>query len=244
MNSLSVIMPVFNEEGAIAKVLDRWLNELKRLKIDFRIHVYDGGSKDSTVEILNQYADRDSRVIAHELILPHGPTILFGYRQHCDTKWLFQVDSDDEIGPEFFEKLWEKRNKYDFLIGRRIGRDSPLFRRIVSFFSRAVVRYLYGTGVYDVNSPYRLMRSEVFKDAFNKIHSDALVPNVIISGIACRNKVRILELPVEHKNRTTGVSIKKMKLLKAAVRSLFQMIRYRFEFWCILFGRRGQSNGG
>lgn len=227
-DSLAVIMPVYNEEGAIAKVLDKWLGELNRLGIDFKIHVYDGGSKDNTVKILNQLAAKNNQIVVHEIVLPHGPSILLGYRANSDAEWLFQIDSDDEMGPESFERLWEKRNDYDFLLGRRVGRKSPLSRQMVSFISRGTVRYLYGPGVYDVNSPYRLMRSDAFKHFFEKIPSDALAPNVIISGIACRMKLRILELPVEHRERETGTPINKMRLLKAAVRSMFQTIKYRF----------------
>ena len=31
----------------------------------------------------------------------HGPTILLGYRENSDCAWVFQMDSDDEMGPEF-----------------------------------------------------------------------------------------------------------------------------------------------
>ena len=55
-DSLAVVMPVYNEEGAIAAVLDKWLSMLDRLDdVEYQIHVYNDGSKDKTKEILDQY---------------------------------------------------------------------------------------------------------------------------------------------------------------------------------------------
>lgn len=225
---LAVVMPVFNEEDIIEKVLEKWVNALNYLSIDFQIHVYNDGSKDNTLEIIEQLASKYSPIIVHnKKNSGHGPTILIGYRENCDAKWIFQVDSDDEMGSESFEILWNEKEKYDFLIGRRNGRNSPLARRIVSYISRIVVNIFYGCGVSDVNSPYRLMRNETFRDIFNKIPPDTFAPNVIISGIACFKKCRILEIPVAYRSRTTGeVSIKKMKLLKASIKSFIQTIKF------------------
>lgn len=53
-DSLAVIMPVYNEEGAIVAVLDQWLKMLDGLiDADYQIHVYNDGSKDGTKEILH-----------------------------------------------------------------------------------------------------------------------------------------------------------------------------------------------
>ena len=60
------------------------------------------------------------------------------------------------------------------------------------------------------------------------IPEDTFAPNVIISGVACLKKLNVTEIPVHHRNRQTGeVSIKKIKLLKAALKSFFQTITYR-----------------
>lgn len=225
------VMPVFNEEGAIESVINKWANEFKRLRINFQIHVYNDGSTDNTFRILNAFATKNKNFIIHDKTNSgHGPTILQGYRENSDTEWIFQIDSDDEVGPESFERLWVKRNEYDFLIGKRVGCNRPLIRQFISAASRIVVKVFYGAGVYDVNVPYRLMRSNIFKDTFNRMPLDTFAPNVIISGIACLKKCRILEVPVSYRFRATGeVSIKSINLFKVAIKSMFQTIMFRFN---------------
>lgn len=66
-DSLAVVMPVYNEEGAIAAVLDKWLSMLDRLDdVEYQIHVYNDGSKDKTKEILDQYEKgKENKLIVH-----------------------------------------------------------------------------------------------------------------------------------------------------------------------------------
>lgn len=226
---LAVIIPVYNEQDIIGKVLDDWSRELDRLGIDFRIHAYNDGSKDGTAGVLSRYSSMHGRVIAHDKPnTGHGPTILLGYCENSDSEWLFQIDSDDEMGPESFEELWRRRGEFDFLCGSRKGHDQPLTRKAVSSVSRLVVRSIYGRGVYDVNVPYRLMRSSVFSGWFGRVPSDTFAPNVILTGMACLKKIRMFEVPVKHKTRSTGeVSLKRMKLLKSAGKSFFQTVAFR-----------------
>lgn len=226
---LCLIMPVYNEEGAIAPVIHKWTQELTRLGISFNIHVYNDGSRDGSLFILRSLALENINLIVHDKNNSgHGPTILQGYRENSNVEWIFQTDSDDEIGPESFEKLWNNRNHYDFLIGKRIRAHQPLPRKIVSSISRLAVWLFYGDTIYDVNSPYRLMRCAALKDAFISIPDDTFAPNVIISGIVALKRLRVYEIPVAQSARTTGViSIRKWELLKAAAKSLLQTIAYR-----------------
>ena len=88
----------------------------------------------------------------------------------------------------------------------------------------------YGFGVTDVNAPYRLYRAEKFREAFVAIPTDTFAPNVVLSGYAARSGMRILELPVPTRPRTTGeVSIKKWKLFRAACKSLRQTVACSFR---------------
>jgi dolichol-phosphate mannosyltransferase len=228
---LTVLLPVYNEEEIIGEVLEDWTRELERLHIDFEIHAYNDGSKDNTLEILNTYEARNKNVIVHDKSnTGHGPTILLGYRENSNAEWVFQIDSDNEITTEFFEEFWERRKGFDFLIGRRVERQSPLSRRFMTSAARIIVTFLYGKGIFDVNCPYRLMRGQLLKELISEIPPYLFAPNVILSGLVCMNNYRILEIPVVHSQRATGeVSIQKLKLLKAAARALWQTILFRFR---------------
>jgi len=229
MEKLAIVMPVYNEEEAIGAVLDKWVTAMDKLGIEYTINPYNDGSKDNSYQVIQAKAEQyPGKVIAHTKPNGgHGPTILHGYREAAAAgyDWVFQIDSDDEMGPEGFPELWNNRENYDFLVGIRDGRKQALPRKIISAVSRLSVRLFYGKSIWDVNTPYRLMRVSAFKDVWDVIPSDTFAPNVIISGMAARKKLRCFETRVPQHDRQTGeVSIKKWKLFKAAAKSFCQTI--------------------
>ena len=230
-SQLAVVIPAYNEEGVIGNVITDWHKELERMDIDFKIHVYNDGSKDATSRILKEAASTHKNIVPHDKENSgHGPTVIRGYRENIESEWMFQVDSDDEMSPESFEELWKKREEHDFLIGERLRSQQPLSRKIVSLISRLVVWVLYGTRVYDVNSPFRLMRNEKIRNIISMLPQDLFAPNVIISGMVSLMDLRVYRCEVSRKQRTTGeVSIQKWKLLKAAMQSFLQTILFRFR---------------
>ena len=226
-------MPVYNEQAAIGRVLEKWSNALDALGIDYVIRPYNDGSKDNSLGVMKSAAVRFHRIeVRDKTNGGHGHTILTGYRDAANDgfDWVFQVDSDDEMGPEKFEVLWSNRESYDFLVGTRDGRSQQLPRKVVSLVSRLCVRLFYGKSVWDVNTPYRLMRVSAFAEFYRAIPLTTFAPNVILSGIAARKHLRRFETRVPQHDRTTGeVSIRKWKLLKAAARSFEQTIAYAFS---------------
>jgi hypothetical protein len=165
--------------------------------------------------------------IIHKPNEGHGPTIMRGYREAFGaSRWVFQVDSDDEIKAECFPALWEKREAYDFILGVREGRKQSIGRRILSSGSRGVVRLLCGAGVTDVNAPFRLMRSERFASLLPSIPADTFAPNVALAGLAISRGFRIINVPVVNGERLTGSSsLISLKLVAVAWRSLVQIGR-------------------
>ena len=233
-NRLCIVMPVYNEQDAIGPVLEKWDVALKTLGIDYEIRPYNDGSKDNSLAVMRQVAEKlgGGVNVRDKKNGGHGNTILTGYREAAADSfdWVFQIDSDDEMGPEKFNELWSRRNDYDFLVGIRDGRVQALPRKVISFVSRLCVRIFYGKSVWDVNTPYRLMRVSAFKDFYVRIPLTTFAPNVILSGLAARHKLRCFETRVPQHDRTTGeVSIKKWKLLKAAAKSFWQTIVFAFK---------------
>lgn len=230
---LTVVMPVYNEAEAIGPVLEKWVAILDTLRLRCHIRAYNDGSKDATGTILKTIAEASGGrvLVIDKPNSGHGPTILRGYREAAEeADWVFQIDSDDEMGPEAFPALWARREAFDFLVGRRDGRRQPLPRKAISLVSRLCVRLFYGRGVWDVNTPYRLMRAERFAPLYARIPADTFAPNVILSGLAARHGLRQLEVPVPQRDRATGeVSIKKWKLFKAALRSFAQTVAFAVD---------------
>lgn len=232
MKELALVMPVYNEEEILENVINDWTNVFEGLDIDFEILAYNDGSKDKSLEILRKNAENNSRLIVRDKKNSgHGPTILQGYRDCVENyEWIFQTDSDNELGAEGFVELWKNRCDYDFLIGKRFYKNRDASRKIISNVAKIITRILCGKGVSDVNCPYRLMKTSVFKDLFLKIESDTFSPNIIVSGFVNRNNIKFFEIPVEWKNRSTGtVSIQKMKLFKSAAKAFFQTIKFFIE---------------
>lgn len=232
MKELAIVMPVYNEEEILENVINDWTNVFEGLDIDFEILAYNDGSKDKSLEILRKNAENNSRLIVRDKKNSgHGPTILQGYRDCAENyEWIFQTDSDNELGTEGFVELWKNRCDYDFLIGKRFYKNRDASRKIISNVAKIITRILCGKGVSDVNCPYRLMKTSVFKDLFLKIESDTFSPNIIVSGFVNRNNIKFFEIPVEWKNRSTGtVSIQKMKLFKSAAKAFFQTIKFFIE---------------
>ena len=144
-------------------------------------------------------------------------------------KWIFQVDADNEMSPKYFDLIWYNRDKYDFLIGIRDNRQQPFSRKLVSLISRMIINIFYGNSIKDVNSPYRLMKSIKFKSLFMQIPNNTFAPNLIISGYVSIFNLKYCQVKIKHNDRVTGeVSIKKWKLFKAAFRSMFQTVKFRF----------------
>ena len=222
---LSVVMPVYNEGAVIAEVIETWLDELARLGIDFELLAYDDGSRDDTGKILTGLSvHRPDLEVTSQANAGHGPTILRGYRE-ARGEWVFQVDSDDEMSAEHFGLLWAQRGDHDLILGRRQHRDAPLARRIITAASRLTVWVLFGRAVTDVNAPYRLIRRAALVSILSRIPADAFAPNVIMSGLACRDRLRVREVWVPHRGRRTGtVSIVKWRLWKVAARAFGQTV--------------------
>jgi glycosyltransferase involved in cell wall biosynthesis len=222
--SLAIVMPVYNEEGCIAQVLSEWRDMLAALSVDFRFFVLDDGSKDGTAAALKPFAADPRFRIITKPNSGHGPTILQGYREAVrEAEWIFQCDSDDEMPPEAFNRLWSVRDQYDALFAVRLHRRQTWDRWLITRMSRLLTGMLFGRGVQDPNVPFRLFRREVLERFLPLLPDGTFAPNLILSGAAARAHLRLLNVPVPHENRKTGKpSLANVRLWKSAFHAFRQ----------------------
>ena len=113
MDCLYIVIPAYNEEENIRRVLEDWYPVVERHGGGgaSRMVVVDDGSRDGTRKILDEFAAE------HPLLVPltkenggHGAAVLWGYRYAIQNgaDYVFQTDSDGQTLPEEFEPFWER----------------------------------------------------------------------------------------------------------------------------------------
>jgi hypothetical protein len=101
---------------------------------------------------------------------------------------------------------------------------------MLTWGSRAVIGLLFGRRVRDVNCPYRLMRARALAPVIAGIPGDTFAPNLLVAGAFSRSGAPLAEVPIPHQPRQTGkVSLVKLGILKAGVRSFWQTLNYRLR---------------
>lgn len=143
----------------------------------------------------------------------HGATVLYLYRYAIEqgADYIFQTDSDGQTKPDEFWQMWENREKFDFQIGHRLGRQDGGSRVFVTKTLRLIVWLMFRVWVKDANTPFRLMRTDKLVPILDVIPQDYSLSNVAISAIAVKWKYQIGWYPITFKPRQGGVNSINMK---------------------------------
>jgi dolichol-phosphate mannosyltransferase len=162
----------------------------------------------------------------------HGEAVMNGYRNALalGATYVFQTDSDDQFDREDFWKLWALRDKSSFIMGVRSERHDPLLRIVISRINATLIALLFFTRIRDANVPFRLMSASFLEHAFRMMPRGVFAPNIFLAVIAKRAGVGVEEVPVLHRERQFGeVSIRRWKLFKVCLRSVRELIAFRFH---------------
>lgn len=227
MNSLVLIMPVYNEEAVIEEVIRDVYREIISKVDGSRMIVVNDGSRDSTPKILDKLAaEFEALEIYHKQNQGHGPAVYSGLEK-AEGDYLFLMDSDGQYLPEDFHKLWKRRDEADLLIGMRKERHDPASRLLLTKVVRAILSILLGAKLRDANSPFKLMNNSLWTRLKPHIPNDCLIPSIFIAAGTKKIGRKVLEIPVTHLKRPVGQShIRYFKLFKFCVKAFSQLIRF------------------
>ncbi len=164
--SISIIIPVFNEEAAIGNTLEGlvasgWSERAKIL-------VVDDGSTDSTAEVVSRYP---VRLLRHGGNRGYGAALKTGIRA-ATTEHVLIMDSDGQHTAEMLEAIVREMPNYDMVIGERAaGSHQVRSRKFGKWIIRVVGEYLVEQKLPDYNSGLRSFKRSAIN---NLLH---IMPN-------------------------------------------------------------------
>ncbi|MDR3406285.1 MAG: glycosyltransferase family 2 protein [Chthoniobacter sp.] len=206
---LMIVLPVYNEQAPVRKVISEWFAEIENWTEDFVFLVIDDGSSDGTPAILERLqAQLGPRLEVHRHDnRGHGQSCLEGYRRALerDIPWVFQIDSDGQCDPQYFFRFWRLRKSADVIYGERRQRDDGWRRVVASLVLKVVLLVFGGVWCVDANVPYRLMRTSILRSRIEAIPRDFFLSNVGLAVLLRRDPtVRHASVPIRFRERYGG----------------------------------------
>lgn len=201
---LSVIVPIYNEEGNIEQVYSALKAVLQNHGRPYEIVFIDDGSKDDSYRILAGLKENDSfcRVIRFRRNFGQTAALSAGFAYaHGDV--VVTMDGDLQNDPSDIPSLLAKIEEgYDVVSGWRVARkDKFLTRRVPSICANWLISRITGVKLHDYGCTLKAYRREVAQniDLYGEMHR-------FIPAMASWMGVSVTEIPVNHHPRVYGKS--------------------------------------
>ena len=228
MDTLFIVMPAYNEEENIHRVVEEWYSLLEKGDFKSRMVIADSGSTDATHDILLEMKKTYPQLeLLSDTKKEHGPKViaLYDYAIRSGADYIFQTDSDGQTSPMEFNAFWEKRAQYDGIFGYRNDRGDGKSRAMVEHVVCFLLRIYFGVKVPDANAPFRLMRADTVKKYLYRLPKDYNLPNIMMTTYFAFYKEQICFDAISFKPRQGGKnSINIPKIVKIGWKD-FRMLK-------------------
>jgi glycosyltransferase involved in cell wall biosynthesis len=201
---ISVIIPVYNEEGSLAQLhreLDAVFQDRDRMPVEFLF--VDDGSRDGSWAELTKLAKEDARVRAIRFRRNFGKAaaLTAGFRAARGDR-VFTMDADLQDDPAEIPRFLDRLDEgYDVVNGWKKTRHDPWHKVWPSRVFNRMVSRLTGCYLHDHNCGFKLYRRSVTDevDIYGELHR-------FVPVLAHARGFRVTEIEVHHRPREHGVS--------------------------------------
>lgn len=232
--TVSIIIPIYNEEETILEILRRI--ESVQLGLKREIIIVDDGSTDGTVDVLRQLDKGRYVVILKTRNEGKGAAIKTGLTRAKGDFVIFQ-DADLEYDPRDYTALLEPllRNQADVVIGSRVlsgsmhllGRNRAHWTSYIGCYVIAVaINLLYGRRGSDYYGCYKAFRREVLASV--SVQADRFAYDSELLCKLFKRHVRVAEVPISYYPRSYREG-KKLGYVRDGLAVLFSIVWWRFH---------------
>jgi len=235
VNSISIVMPAYNEEERISSTIENFISWVKS-KNDYNIEliIVNDGSSDNTRNLVESFTAKYNWLrLINEKHVGMMNAILSGiYNAKYDL--IGTLEADSPVSPEYFVQFLEYVNNYDIVIGSRfLGKTvkgKSLARRIISRANSLLFTFLFSCKVKDPQISFRLYnKSSIIKilDILNLSHDGFKSTEIIVKAYGLGYKMK--ELPVDYAHREDSKAVpggfQAIEVTLRATLAMFQLWR-------------------
>jgi glycosyltransferase involved in cell wall biosynthesis len=200
----SVIIPAYNEEIAIGRVLDEVQKIMSGSGLTYEIIVVDDGSKDSTVEVVK--GKEGVKLVQHPVNRGYGGALKTGIK-NASGEIILTFDADGTFQAREIPKLLQYAGEYDMVVGSRSAKEERknLYRRPAKWFLTKLANYLSQVNIPDLNSGMRLFKKTDVERFLTILPSSFSFTTTLTLAYQC-NEYQVKYIPVDHQGRVGGRS--------------------------------------
>lgn len=205
MKKVAVLIPCYNEELTIEKVIKDFKKELPEADI----YVYDNNSKDKTAEIAKQ----NGAIVKHEYKQGKGNVVKSMFYD-IDADIYVMVDGDDTYPAEFVHQLIKpvEEGQADMCIGDRLSNgtyqkeNKRLFHEFGNNLVKKAINLLFKTKLKDIMTGYRVFSKKFVKNMPVMTPKFEIETEMSLYGLD--KGFVIEEIPIDYRDRPEGSSSK------------------------------------
>lgn len=225
-NKISIVLPVYNEEEAVAQTIREIREVMGKTKYPYEIIAVDDGSVDKSGKILEKI--KGINVIHHPYNLGYGAAIKTGIKA-AKGDWILITDSDGTYPSKDIPRILSYIGKYDMVVGARgIGGKTikvPLLRRPAKKILSLLANFLTGRKIPDLNSGLRVFKKEIAEEFFHLFPQGFSFTTTIT--LAClTNGYTVKYVPIEYFKRKGKSSISPAKDFPGFLSLILRTITY------------------
>ena len=209
MYSLSIIIPLYNEEKRLLKSLTK-IEEfiLQNKKNNIEVIFVSDGSTDLTNKIIEQFIKKNKKNLKSFLVkyknnVGKGYAIKKGVLKSTKN-WILICDADMSVNPNQF-KVWYKNNriidkKQAYFGSRRHLKsnvESSTIRRILGLFLILFIRVLFNFRLKDSQCGFKVFHKSYALKIFKKLSSFRFAFDIELIILLKKSKIKIIELPLK-----------------------------------------------
>ena len=206
MQTLTVVIPAFNEEASLERYLPRVVEHCRRRH--YQLIVVNDGSSDRTRGIIDQAALRgELRAIHHKMNRGYGAAIKSGIAG-TSTDFLITIDADGQHELEDIDRLLQKAvdEDADMVVGSRRGQAAAsVYRGVGRLAIRSFAKLLMLVPIHDLNSGMKLYRVDLAR-WYMPLCPDSMSYSDIIALTFLHRRHRVIEEPIRLNQRVDGTS--------------------------------------